>query len=339
MNRFLHQSINQTLQQAVEWVQNSPPLFNRSASPLFLDSPLPAGIAPVIPDQQQLALLASLVNKRSNPLLGIFNETLWQFLLSQLPDSQTIAYNLQVNGEKHGQPATLGEYDLIYQLKNQFIHRELAVKFYLGMPGEADNAMGSPWRHWVGPGLRDRLDRKMDHLLHHQALLSDTHEGQRALLTLGIVLPVVKEILIQGRLFYPLCTDEPAITQLSDIKPMTQSETKQNAVLCPPPEYCNPNHLQGYWLTQSHFHLSTRSITRNIRFQIPQKVQWLNQNPVAELLDHDAALRQLQPQKRPVYIRAIHQGLQTPLHLFIVPDDWPEKAMKVSKELFIQDQV
>ena len=333
MNRFLHRSIHHTLQQAVEWVQNSPPLFNRSASTLFVDSPLPAGIEPVIPDQQQLALLASLVNQKGNPLLGIFNETLWQFLLSQLPDSQTIAANLQVNGEKKGQPATLGEYDLIYQLKNQFIHRELAVKFYLGMPGEAGNTMGSPWRHWVGPGLRDRLDRKMDRLLHHQAMLSDSHEGQEALLTLGIVLPMVKEVLIQGRLFYPLyplSTDEPLIKQLTDIQPITQA--KQNtAVQCPPPEYCNPNHLQGYWLTQRHFLLSTRSISRNVRFQIPHKVQWLNQNPVAELLDHDAVMRQLQQHKRPVYIRAIHQALQAPLHLFIMPDDWPEKAIKVSK--------
>ncbi|WP_422446088.1 DUF1853 family protein [Endozoicomonas sp. ALB091] len=331
MNRFSHQSIHRTLQQAVEWVQNSPPLFNRTASPLFLDSPLPAGTAPVILDQQQLALLESLVNQKGNPLLGIFNETLWQFLLSQLPDSQTIVANLQVNGEKNGQPATLGEYDLIYQRKNRFIHRELAVKFYLGMPGEADNAVGSSWQHWVGPGLRDRLDRKMDCLLHHQALLSDSHEGRETLLTLGIVQPVAKEILIQGRLFYPLYrTDKTAIPQLNDIQLITQAEQHITAQ-CPPPEYCNQNHLKGYWLTQSHFLLGTRSITKNVRFQIPQKVQWLNQNPVADWLDHDALIRQLQPQKRPVYIRAIHQALQQQMHLFIVPDDWPERAMKVAK--------
>ncbi len=292
----------------------------------------------MIPDQQQLALLASLVNQKNNPLLGIFNETLWQFLLSQLPNCQTIAANLQVNGKKNGQPATLGEYDLIYQRKNQFIHRELAVKFYLGMPGKADNAMGSPWQHWIGPGLRDRLDRKMDRLLHHQALLSDSHEGQEALSALGIVQPVVKEILIQGRLFYPLYplgTDKPAqvqspVAQLNDIQLITQAEQNLSAH-CPPPEYCNQNHLKGYWLTQSHFLVSTRSINGDVHFQIPQKVQWLNQNPVAELLDHDAVIRQLQPQKRPVYIRAIHQALQQQMHLFVVPDDWPERAVKVAK--------
>ena len=41
---FLHQSIHHTLRQAVEWVQNSSPLFNQSANPLSLDYPLPAGV-------------------------------------------------------------------------------------------------------------------------------------------------------------------------------------------------------------------------------------------------------------------------------------------------------
>lgn len=345
MNRFLHQGIHQTLQQTLqqtaEWVQNSPPLFNHPASPLFLDSPLPAGLAPVIPDQQQLALLASLVSQKGNPLLGIFYETLWQFLLSQLPDSQTIAANLQVTGEKNGQPATLGEYDLIYQRKNQFIHRELAVKFYLGISDENNSNKGSPWRHWVGPGLKDRLDRKMDRLLHHQALLSDTDEGQAALLTLGIEQPVQKEILMQGRFFYPLypMNSEGAQTvQLTEIIQPDIASTHPASRLCQPPECCNPEHLRGYWLTQNQFLLNTR-LDNGMSYQIPQKVQWLNQSPITGLLNHDALMRQLQQQKRPVYIRAIHQTLQAPLHLFIVPDDWPDKAVKVSEELFTIDQV
>ncbi|MBO9496287.1 hypothetical protein J7438_19720 [Thalassotalea sp. G20_0] len=129
-------------------------------------------------------------------------------------------------------------------------------------------------------------------------------------------------------------TREWAESELSSEESTAPTLDSNGSVLkaqCPPPEYCNQNHLKGYWLTQSHFLLSTRSITRDVRFQIPQKVQWLNQNPVAELLDHDALIRQLQPQKRPVYIRAIHQALQQQMHLFIVPDDWPERAMKVAK--------
>ncbi len=336
MNGFLHQSLHHTLQQAVEWVQNSPPIFNRSASPLFLGSPLPAGLAPVNPDTEELDILASLVNQKGNPLLGIFYETLWQFLLSQLPDNRIMASNLQVKGKKNGQPATLGEYDIIYQLRNQFIHRELAVKFYLGIPGEDINTNGSPWHNWVGPGLKDRLDRKIDRLLHHQAILSDTNEGQEALLKLGIEQPVQKEILVQGRLFYPLYplgTNESAITPLTDIQGFFQSEAEQiMEAKCQPPEFCNPNHLKGYWLTQSQFLLSTQPITKNVSFQIPHKIQWLNQKPVAEFLNHDELLHQLKKQAKPVYVRAFQQKQQEQMHLFILPDNWPEKAEEVSRQ-------
>ncbi|WP_419535549.1 DUF1853 family protein [Endozoicomonas sp.] len=337
MNGFLHQSIHHTLHQAVEWVQNSPPLFNRSASPLFLDSPLPTGITPVMPERKQLELLASLVNRKGNPLLGIFYETLWQFLLSQLPDSQVIASNLQVKGERNSQSATLGEYDLIYQLRNQFIHRELAVKFYLGIPDETGNANGAPWRNWVGPGLKDRLDRKMDRLLHHQALLSDTNEGQESLLKLGIEQPVQKETLIQGRLFYPLYpmnAEESQAVQLTDvIESDTESKT-QNHVhrLCQPPELSNPEHLKGYWLTQSQFLLSTR-LTNKMNYQIPHKIQWLNREPYGKRLNHDELIPQLTQQKRPLYIRAIHNELERGLNVFIVPDDWTGHAIKVTQEL------
>ncbi len=341
MNDFLPQPTHHTLYQALQWVQSTPPLFNQAAGTFCLNQALPVGTEPLIPDTTQLDLLACLLNKKGNPLLGIFYETLWNFLLNQLPDSQVIASNLQVTGEKNGQPATLGEYDMIYQLQNQFIHRELAVKFYLGIPGEDSHGNGSPWRNWVGPGLKDRLDRKMGRLLHHQATLSDADEGQKVLLKLGIEPPVKKEILIQGRLFYPLYplnTDKPAAIQLTDLfNPIIRSEAAQNIEsLCPPPELCNPNHLKGHWLTQNHFLLSTQSITKHFSFQIPHKLQWLNQSPVAGQFNHQELMSQLKQQKQPIYVRLIHQTPQSPLHLFIVPDNWPEKASEKISRTFHQ---
>lgn len=290
-----------------------------------------------MPDREQLELLSSLVNRKGNPLLGIFYETLWQFLLSQLPDSQVIASNLQVKGEKNSQSATLGEYDLIYLRRNQCIHRELAVKFYLGIPDETGNASGSPWRNWVGPGLKDRLDRKLDRLLHHQALLSETNEGQKTLLKLGIEQPVQKEVLVQGRFFYPLYpmnTEESQAVQLTEVIDSDTESKTQNHVhrLCQPPERSNPEHLKGYWLTQNQFLLSTQSITKNVSFQVPHKIQWLNQKPVAELLNHDELLLQLKKQAKPVYVRAFLQKQQEQMHLFILPDNWPEKAGEVSRQ-------
>lgn len=335
MNEFLHQPTHHTLYQALQWVQSTPPLFNQAASPFCLNQALPVGTEALIPETNQLDLLACLLNKKGNPLLGIFYETLWQFLLNQLPESQVIAANLQVSGEKNGQPATLGEYDLIYQFRKQFIHRELAVKFYLGIPGGDKDSKSSPWQHWVGPGLKDRLDRKMDRLLHHQTSLSDTNEGQEALLKQGIERPVHKEILIQGRLFYPLNTAETATIPLTElVHPVTESNTRQNTQhLCQPPEFCNSAHLKGCWLTQSQFLLITQSTTKHLSYQIPHKIQWLNQNPVTEHLNHNELIHQLKQYRRPVYVRGIHQTPQSPLHLFIVPDDWPEKAMKASGDI------
>ncbi|MFK0571246.1 DUF1853 family protein [Endozoicomonas sp.] len=325
MNGFLHQNTRHTLHQALQWVQSSPPLFNQMASPLCLNQALPVGTVPLLPDSEQLDLLASLVKTKGNPLLGIFYETIWQFLLNQLPDSHVIASNLQVRGEKNGQFATLGEYDLLYQFRKQFFHRELAVKFYLGIPYVNNVSGDSPWRHWVGPGLKDRLDRKMDRLLNHQITLGDTEQGLKALSGLGIGPVVEKEVLIQGRLFYPLYPLKTAESPAIHLTDLFQSQT-DNTQWCQPPELSNPDHLRGYWLTQNQFLLSTEPVAGDLSYQTPDKIQWLNRHPASGYLNQHQLMYQLKQQQRPVYVRAIHQELQGQMHLFIVPDDWPIQA-------------
>ena len=298
MNEFLQPSTHLTLNQALKWVQTSAPLFNQAVSPLCLSRPLADDCTPVKPDAHLLQRLAALIEKKANPLLGIFYESLWQCVLSELPMCRVVAANLPVRSLKNGSASTLGEFDLIYQYRGEYIHRELAVKFYLGVPG----AKGGEWTHWVGPGLRDRLDHKMNRLLRHQSLLSDTEAGSAALKARGIERPLTKEVLIQGRLFYPL------------------------GATCAPPELSNPNHLMGHWLSQSQF----LTYPKELMYQSSHKIQWLNEQCATPCMTHGQLLAQLEHQVRPVYVRAIHPHRQE--HLFIVPDHWIDGAIAYTQK-------
>ena len=309
------QVLQPTLHQALLWIQSNPPLFQQAADPLFLDHPLPANTQPLCCENLPMDLLADQINKKGNPLLGIFYETLWQFLLNRLKQTRILAANLQANDD---QSVTVGEYDLLYRCHGQIFHRELAVKFYLGVPGPDNNT--SPWHRWVGPGLRDRLDWKMTRLLHHQAILSDTSAGQKALLAQHIAWPVNKEILVQGRLFYPLINDNKIIS----LSAISHSDYASHAAA---PQYSNRHHWRGYWLTASQLVASTRNTS--LSYQIPGKWQWLNDWPDSLRLNRDQLLQRLT--RRPTYIRAIDRSDEQ-LHLFVVPDDWPGRALQVAQK-------
>ena len=230
--------------------------------------------------------------------LGIYYENLWHFLIRQHSQLELLAHNLQVVREHQDTRTTLGEFDLIYRFNQQIVHRELAVKFYLGVP--ASDSSASPWQQWVGPGLKDRLDRKMHRLLNHQILLSDTPEGRQTLAEFDPGL-VKKDILVQGRLFYPMFAD------------------------CPPPVNSHPDHLRGYWLTCSEYKnwLNQKQPFDSL---ILNKPFWLNnEEPVSDfsLTEH---LDKLCRKKRPQMVKCQNQ------YLFVVPDNWPEQAMLCAGE-------
>ena len=102
--------------------------------------------------------------------LGHYFEALLAFLFTQgwqdkVMPYRMIARNIQFNSEK----ATLGELDFLLRDQNSnFIHVECAVKFYLG------KIKSERWSNWVGPNAKDRLDIKLNRLLHHQlSILND----------------------------------------------------------------------------------------------------------------------------------------------------------------------
>lgn len=103
----------------------------------------------------------------------------------------------------HGLPVrvgkrTVGELDFLVEERasGEIQHWEVAVKFYLGI------APGGHAADWVGPGLRDRLDLKLDRLRGHQLPLADTPDAAGLLQALQLPLPQ-PVCLVRGRFFYP----------------------------------------------------------------------------------------------------------------------------------------
>ncbi|WP_067520374.1 DUF1853 family protein [Endozoicomonas ascidiicola] len=331
MHEFSHQILKHTLHQALHWIQSAPPIFCSDAHPLCVDHVLPGNLSLLTPTEKQLEKLASQVQNKSNPLLGILYETLWQFLVDELSETELLAHNLQVYSSDRLK--TIGEFDLLYQHHQRTVHRELAVKFYLGLPCNNGSLSGSNWSNWVGPGLRDRLDIKMHRLIHHQISLSNSTEGRATLAAKNIKSSNIRrELLIQGRLFYPLASETFQNTttrnsQTSHSLIFYQQPDHLSAALCPPPQHCRPDHLRGYWMTLGQME-DQQALFRDSHFQLLSKYQWLSSEAENTQHRYKDIQNQLAGLQRPIYLRASHPESSLPVDLFIVPDDWPERAIQ-----------
>jgi hypothetical protein len=104
--------------------------------------------------------LLEYIQENNHKLLGSYFECLWQYYFLYGPGVSLYADHVQINDQKQ----TLGELDLLTQINGHPYHVELAVKFYLQKP----NTTGSEQSDWVGPQSRDRLDIKIDKLIHKQ---------------------------------------------------------------------------------------------------------------------------------------------------------------------------
>ena len=173
-------------------------------------------------EQEYQACLPELIRLDNNPTglehalqraksyrLGHYFEALAALWLQISPNYALLAKQLPLRNEHK----TLGEIDFTIRdnRTDSIIHLEVAVKFYLGRSNL--NEMSN----WHGPGLKDRLDLKFDHLRQHQTQLSRKYPEL-------MPLPVDSSAcLLKGRLFYP-----------PDLKQHTTS-------------FSTPQHLHGYW--------------------------------------------------------------------------------------------
>ncbi|PJE78371.1 hypothetical protein CI610_02698 [invertebrate metagenome] len=311
---------NRLLADEIQWMQRSAPILGNQASPYCLDTPLPPKARVLSIKDCNLNKLNRMMAAKRDHLLGIHYETLWQYLFSLFPDLSVLFCNLQVQDEKK----TQGEFDLIYRsLKTgQVFHRELAIKFYLGIPVmEPTNKISTqtpstPWSQWVGPGLNDRLDKKAYHLIQHQIALSKTPAAQH-ILNQNNIAEVTPEILFQGYLFYPAAGD------------------------CPPPCYASPDHQKGYWVMLSDLQPWLSALTRTFQFFCLPRPLWIarySTNSHGDGLSMKTLYHQVQHQflacPHPILVSACtknrHYSLES-FRFFIVPDEWPKAAQEACK--------
>ncbi|MGB1008776.1 MAG: DUF1853 family protein [Thiolinea sp.] len=151
--------------------------------------------------------LQTAINSAKSHRLGHYFEALVAYWFNISPNYELLLSNHQLRTSEK----TLGELDFLLQEKasRKVIHLEVSVKFYLGFGDLNDMS------NWHGPGLKDRLDRKFQHLLTHQTQLAHKYPE--------LMPHKVDEAacLMKGRLFYPI-----------DAEPAT---------------FTDQNHLHGHW--------------------------------------------------------------------------------------------
>lgn len=166
--------------------------------------------------------LESMLAEQPDRRLGNYFETLWAYWLSTNPRFELLGRNLQIND----QGRTIGELDFIVfdRAVGKCLHWEVAIKFYLGL---GDTGMQ---RNWLGPGKKDRLDLKVDHLIKRQSKQASHPRVREWCESRGVRIDA-SAVILKGRLFYPLDRNRPPVF----------------------PQHANPLHLRSRWLTLAQF--------------------------------------------------------------------------------------
>jgi len=155
-------------------------------------------------------------------------------------------------------------------------------------------------RAWHGPGRKDRLDLKVDHLLSKQLLLSTHPVAKAALDRRGIVIDD-RAVILKGRLFYPWRQRGPDFYPLS----------------------ANPSHLGGSWLTlpQVLHHFGADAVVLPL-----VRSGWMAGVPVPDASETYTVSELVQLVNRGRYRLPLHVARllgEMPMErLFIVDDDW-----------------
>lgn len=133
--------------------------------------------------------LQDFMSRSSVPRLGHHFESLVLFYLHHGPANpfQVLDHHRPIIRQSPaGHPITIGEIDFLLESPTARAHLEIAVKFYLGVETAGEI-------HWIGPGLRDRLDRKLQHLRQHQLPVSRALDLE----------PLERYFWVKGVLFHP----------------------------------------------------------------------------------------------------------------------------------------
>ena len=252
-------------------------------------------------DREPGPLLAHLAARHRNRL-GIYFETLWHFFLESDPDTDLLAHNLAVREDGK----TLGEFDILYLCKprQRHIHLELAVKFYLGVPGS---------NTWLGPGEQDRLDQKVVHLTQRQIRLGEQEPSRESLRALGIT-RLYKQIEVKGYLFAPT-SDSP-----------------------PPPRGYNRDAPFSRWYRIDEFQALATPAPEEPGWQLLERKHWISPllATATPATSHSTLLVELQAAfnagSGPLLLaRCDARGRETQ-RCFVTPQHWPRNAAGASQK-------
>jgi len=324
------------------WLLQSPSLLSAQCFPNRLGDPTDTSLfGPLAAD----AIRAMLHRLEADPReldaalaasgerrLGRYAERLLGAWLERAPGVSVTALNLPVRSAADalaigGARRTLGECDALFQTcTGKREHWEMAVKFYLyvddGTPSSDSSETASLLKGcdaFIGAGLADRLDLKLQRLIEHQLPLSAHPE----LLAMAPG-PWDARMFVKGRLFYPL------------------AEWRDLSVGAPA---LAPDHARGWWATIDTWLAWSR--TANCHWTHLARLDWLaplqiaaEQGPMrisdaatfGDMLRHhfdgDTAAALL-PQQVAALCPAV--GSQPAYELsrgFIVPNAWPASAMR-----------
>lgn len=239
--------------------------------------------------------LQDRLDSQKDRRLGRYFETLWAFWLEHSSRFDVIEQNLPLRDDGK----TLGEIDfLVFDKKlGKCLHWEVAVKFYLGV--------GNTRRHanWHGPGKKDRLDLKVEHLSNRQSVICQRPVVKALLQERGYQVDACG-VILKGRLFYPTTAYDTAFA----------------------PVDASPGHLRSYWLSMEDFLKRGEKSSVEEEFFYPlvgfgwlaavdqtTEIPRLNRYELAKLV-------KIGDYRLPLCVFCRQK--QASRRIFIVPDDW-----------------
>lgn len=232
------------------------------------------------------------IEAQKDKRLGNYFETLWAIWIEASERFELIERNLQVIE----QGRTIGELDFIVfdRELEKTLHWEVAVKFYLGR--------GDTFRHenWLSPAKKDRLDRKLDHLMNHQTRLCRHEVARRALAERGISIDAAA-VILKGCLFY-----QAGFPEL-------------------PPKAANADHCRRRWMFLSELE---NNYDNSVLVSPLIGSGWMAARNLVDTSDYISVAMLLEAIKSgkyhlPLLISLIKSPTETE-RLFVVQDDWDQ---------------
>lgn len=275
----LNEPENRAIAQDLLWVLKAPPLMALETN-WHPQQELGTPILEALTSDQWAHLRQARQGK-----LGAYFEALVCALVACSDHYSVVARSVVIQGEQR----TLGELDVLVQhhSSHEIIHLELALKFYLQVP---ETSTGRTI--WIGPGLRDFLHLKHQHLQNQQLTLP-ARARKAGIWPTQLPFPNRSMAWVTGRLFYPW-SDQP-----NGLEPLIE-----------------PGHLYSHWLTVSAFE------RQKLPCQWLKKAQWLSGFRDSQVDQPTHGLPAQCLRKTP---GALPNG-EHERPCFIVPNDWPERA-------------